>query len=118
MIFRAAVIISVALVFGGCVRGGNAAASADEARIRRQCNLLTRLSEDTIRKYDQDGDGRLDRAEYGRWVAETERTTSMPIDADIGFKQLDRDSDGFIEVQDMARVPSREGGVPHAIPCR
>lgn len=117
MTCRTAVVASIVLIFTRCVSGSERAESANEARSGSQCEVLTNLALEIIHRYDRNGDGKLDRAEYGLWVAETERTTSTQIDADAGFKQLDRNSDGFIEVQYLARVPSREGGVPHSVPC-
>ena len=117
MLYRTVLIVSVAVLFAGCVSGRERALSADGARVKWQCELLRRLSEETIHRYDRNADGKLDRAEYGLWVADTERSTATPIDADAGFKQLDRNSDGFIDHQDDY-VPSRKGGMPHAVPCR
>ena len=34
-----------------------------------------------------------------------------------GFTQQDQNADGFIDLMDLARIPTREGGKPHSVIC-
>lgn len=117
MLYRAALFVGFALAFAGCAKTTEDVASVRAAQLNSWCNAMMSLSKETIGRYDRNADRKLDKAEYGLWVADAVRGTSMRIDVDAGFTQQDGNSDGFIDVDDMARIPSGEGGAPHSVTC-
>lgn len=49
---------------------------------------------------DVNGDGRLDRAEFGRLMANLDSEATRQ-EVDIGFDEIDSDNDGYIEFEEF-----------------
>jgi hypothetical protein len=129
MIWRTMIGATLCLC-AACIDASNEARQANSQTLNsaEQCRLLKLNGTRLIKEYDHSKDGKLDRAEFKVAVAAAERmlassfdrtdgSTLEPIAPEAEFKKKDLNSDGFIELSEIARIPGWVAGTIGNVRC-
>ena len=128
MIQRTVIGATFCLLCAGCVDASDRArANSQTFDPAEQCRLLKLNGTRLIKEYDKNKDGKLDRGEFKvalavveRMASSTDRTygsTHEPFDPETEFRQKDLNSDGFIELREIARIPGWVAGTTGDMRC-
>jgi Ca2+-binding EF-hand superfamily protein len=87
----------------------SACAAKQPLSLAEQCRLLQTNSSRIIAQLDRNRDGKLDEAEFRAGIPIVDQTTE--------FKRRDPNSNGYIELGEMARVPAWAAGTGNDVVC-